>query len=237
VVILVGIFWNIWHTIQQRYGILRAYAARAKSGPESARRDFWVLWTLLFAVVALVPVLQRQSLTLHPLTARVGRFLAPWTSTLAFSSFSALAAGVAIVGLFLWARAELRTRRSASPRLVFLTSTVALLSIFVLHGPIIGYLCFGTAHALEYLAFVHHFGQSKYRGQQDSGIVGRLLRRPALSAPLLMGSLVVLYVTLREFRSTDVYITYYLATSWLHFLYDGWIWKLRRPEVAAPISA
>ena len=26
---------------------------------------------------------------------------------------------------------------------------------------------------------------------------------------------------------TEVYLAYYVGSSMLHFLYDGWIWKLR----------
>ena len=41
VLVTIGV-WNVWHTIQQRYGILRAYAGKAKGGLEQrahGRRD------------------------------------------------------------------------------------------------------------------------------------------------------------------------------------------------------
>jgi hypothetical protein len=40
----------------------------------------------------------------------------------------------------------------------------------------------------------------------------------------------------RDYRATLFFPVYYSATSLLHFLYDGWIWKVRRPEVARPLG-
>src|SRR5262249_45674808 len=49
--------WNVWHVIQQRYGLLRAYAARARGGletREASRRDFRMLWAAVLLTVPLV---------------------------------------------------------------------------------------------------------------------------------------------------------------------------------------
>jgi hypothetical protein len=98
----------------------------------------------------------------------------------------------------------------------------------------VGYLVFGVAHAIEYIAFVHHFGEKKYAGHTGS-LAGRFLgdiRR----APLLLAPLLLTYLLLREHRFTLAYLIYYSTASALHFLYDGWIWKVRTPEVARPLG-
>jgi hypothetical protein len=111
-----------------------------------------------------------------------------------------------------------------------------LLGVFVVHGPIVGYLCFGVAHALEYVAFVHHFGQQKFAQSGAPGLTAALLRRPLLTAPLVIGVLLGAFILLGDHRTADVYLVYYMGTSLLHFLFDGWIWKVRRPEVRRPLG-
>jgi hypothetical protein len=139
-----------------------------------------------------------------------------------------------------WLRHELRADlalRARVPRWLFLASTLGLFAVFVVHGPIVGYLCFGVAHALEYVAFVHHFGQQKFaRGPDIRSPAAALLRRPLHTAPLLIGGLLLAFVLLYDQRRADVYLVYYMGTSVLHFLFDGWIWKVRRPEVRAPLG-
>ena len=48
------------------------------------------------------------------------------------------------------------------------------------HGPITGYLCFGVAHAVEYVFFFHVFGQRKFAGRPpaERGVAAKLLARP-----------------------------------------------------------
>jgi hypothetical protein len=129
------------------------------------------------------------------------------------------------------------TWRERVPRLSFLASTIALLIVFVVHGPIIGYLCFGTAHAIEYVFFLHHFGRRKFAQRpDDTGVVARMLRHPLRWAPVLVGSLLAAFLLLRDVQDTEAWLVYYTATSLLHFLYDGWIWKVRKPEVARPLG-
>ncbi|MCA9692024.1 MAG: hypothetical protein R3A51_03295 [Nannocystaceae bacterium] len=235
--------WNVWHTMMQRYGILRIYAGKAGRGLElraHARRDLALLWTLV-GLVACLALLFRQSTFAGSGNAR--RVLAALSSVSSGPGSWALLAGAlavtAAVG-FRWARHEFAAPlpwRLRLPRLLFLGSTACLLLVFIVHGPIVGYLCFGVAHALEYVAFFHHFGQRKFAQRPDDrGLVARLLRRPMLYAPLVIGLLLAVFVALVDYRKTHVYVIYYIGTSMLHFLFDGWIWKVRKPEVRAPLG-
>jgi hypothetical protein len=230
--------WNIWHVIQQRYGLLRAYGARAGGGletREAARRDFWLLWSAVLACAPLVLVLQRATFAARPEAERAMTILAPFLdgSGPAIVAVAAVAAFAVAAGV--WARGEVRARpRARAARYVFLGSTFALLAIFVVHGPVVGYLVFGVAHSVEYVAFVHHFGERKY-GASGGSLAARALgdiRR----APLLLAPLFLAYVLLHAHRYSLAYITYFSTTSALHYLYDGWIWRLREPKVAAPLA-
>jgi hypothetical protein len=251
-IVAVGTTWNIWHTLQQRYGILRAYGGRAQHGLETrahARRDFWLLWSWVAVVVVLVLGYQRRTFSQHKSTWYIEQQLGPYFATPVATALSAAVVLATLVLTLNWLRHELNAAvplKQRSARVVFLFSTILLLSVFAWHGPIVGYLCFGVAHALEYLAFVHHFTQRKYVGGADNsvpmgsgvpaGVAATLFSQPALSVPLLIGGLIAAYLLLRSYRGTDAYVVYYITTSFLHFLYDGWIWKVRTQPIAKPLG-
>ncbi|MEZ4380213.1 MAG: hypothetical protein R3A79_02605 [Nannocystaceae bacterium] len=62
------------------------------------------------------------------------------------------------------------------------------------------------------------------------------MRRPWLFGTLLSGALVLLFSLLVDHRRSDVYLVYYMGTSLLHFLFDGWIWKVRKPHVGGHLG-
>lgn len=236
--------WNVWHTIQQRYGILRIYAGKAGAGLEArttAGRDRLMVWSMV-ALVAVVLLAFRTSTFDGHVQARLALdVLRPLTSSPAFVGIALVVLAVVGVIAVRWIQGERRaalTLRQRAPRLVFFASTLALFAVFVVHGPIVGYLSFGAAHAVEYIAFVHHFGERKFGARkQDRSLAAMLFARPIVVAPVLIGGLGLVYFSLQGYADSDTYLAYYVGTSMLHFLYDGWIWKVRRPEVADPLGA
>ena len=241
VLVVVGL-WNVWHTVMQRYGILRVYAGRSGGGLAArahGRRDLALLWSTVVLTAAVVVALRAETFAGHPNAARVLRV---FEGGLGGSGLGILLAGVGVVWLAVfarWLRHELRAEPIAGrgPRILFLASTASLFAVFIVHGPIVGYLCFGVAHALEYVAFVHHFGERKFaRDPAQRGLVARWMRQPWIFGPLLSGALLLLFFVLRDYRRTDVYLAYYMGTSALHFLFDGWIWKVRTPAVGAHLG-
>ncbi len=230
--------WNVWHTLMQRYGISRIYAGKYGNGLQDrshGKRELALMWALVALVGALALMFRASTFAGVRNARKVYSTFEPLIHGVAGWTVLALVSGIVLGLAVRFFRHEFAARRPARdrlPRLLFLGSTVCLLAVFVIHGPIVGYLCFGVAHALEYVAFVHHFGQKKFARATESGIVAGLLRRPLVFAPLVIGLLVTAYLLLRDYRRTDVFLVYYTGTSLLHFLYDGWIWKVRKPEVA-----
>lgn len=242
VLVVVGT-WNVWHTVMQRYGIGRIYAGKARRGLETrahGRRDLALLWSAVVLTAVITTMFRPATFAGIGNARKLLRALDPlvhgplgWTVLAA----SGLAATIALVA---WIRHEGRAPlelRERAPRLNFLASTAALLLVFVVHGPVIGYLCFGVAHAVEYVFFFHVFGRKRFAGRPPAqlGLAGRMLARPLLWGPLLALALTGLFFALVDHRKTEPYLVYYTATSLLHFLYDGWIWKVRKPEVRSAL--
>jgi hypothetical protein len=243
-VLIVTGAWNIWHTIMQRHGITRIYAGKAGGGLQTrahARRDLALLWSAAALTAVLTAMFRGSTFAGIGNARRLLRVIDPlahgavgWTIL------------VAVVSATLWVGARwLKFERAATltlaqriPRLNFMLSTAGLLAVFVVHGPVTGYLCFGVAHAIEYVFFFHVFGQRKFAGRpaDELGLAGRALARPLLWGPVIAVVLAGVFVLLKDQRGSEPYLVYYTATSLLHFLYDGWIWKVRKPEVARPLG-
>lgn len=231
--------WNVWHVVQQRYGLMRVYAGRSRGGlesRESARADRALLWSSVLVMICATALGHADMLDGVPQAALLLSVIGPLLADPIV--LSALAAALLLWGVVFWRwlRIERRSTPSARwPRWIFGLSTVALFAIFVVHGPVVGYLVLGVAHSLEYLAFVYQFSEKKY--QRGTSNTAALLLGSVRRAPILLLPLIVSHVFLYEHRYALAYVTYYTTTSILHYLYDGWIWKLRQPRVAQPLEA
>jgi hypothetical protein len=241
VVFAVLLAWNVWHTLLQRHGIARAYAVKGGGGLEErahGRRDLHMLLALA-ACTSVVVMLFRQN-TFYGRTQRtlstVHVVVAQQHPAIGWALL-VVAGLVAAAQVLAWMRAEARARPrfGRTPRLVFWASSLCLLGVFVVHGPVVGFLVFGFAHSIEYLLFVHLFSRRRIaRGETSPSL--RLFGKPV---PLVVVSaiLLALFVAARQVWTVPLFAVYYSTTSALHFFYDGLIWKMRRPEVRAPIVA
>ncbi len=242
IIIIIVAFWNIWHVIMQRYGILRVYAGRSKGGIEQhahGRRDLFLLWSFVVVIICGAALYQRPSFATLGKARFVMKALSFVDQNFLLWLIPTIVGITALIALVWWLRNELAAElswRQRVPRWTFLISTLTLLAIFVIHGPIVGYLCFGMAHAVEYIAFVHLYGHGKYQDRNNRDVAAFCFRSALKGAPLLIAGMGLTYYLLLNLRGTDFYIVYYSGTSLLHFLYDGWIWKVRKPEVARPLG-
>ncbi|MFI5301451.1 MAG: hypothetical protein ACHREM_25470, partial [Polyangiales bacterium] len=242
--------WNVWHAVMQRFGLSRIYAGRAGAGLQDhrhAQREFGLLWSAVLLVVVAVPTLRIETLIGHPATEGVLKVIRPALTGPAPKIWLACASALFLVRLAIWARFEIAaslTFAERLPRLTFLASTLALLAIVVVYGPIVGYLVFGFAHAAEYIAFVHHFAERKFARPpsgappSDVGLAARVLRHPLGSSLVIVPGCVALYIFLRrhELTLTPVFVVYEVSFAMIHFAYDGWVWKARDPAVSRPLG-
>jgi hypothetical protein len=225
--------WNIWHVLMQRHGIARAYAARSGGAlmeRAHGRRDLALLASWILATAGLVIVFKQD--TFYGPAKRAFAKIA-FVNDVPFAKYLLVIVPLALAAyaLVVWLRAELPSARI--PRLTFIFSSACLLLVFVVHGPIVGYIVFGFAHSVEYILFVYLFSQKRVnKGERAWGV-----RALGTSLPIVGVSLVLfaLFLGAREIWTVPLFVAYYSTTSILHYVYDGLIWKMRRPKVRAPL--
>jgi hypothetical protein len=227
--------WNAEHTLMQRYGVMRIYGRKA--GDDHGRLEkpmliAWLVAALLFiaAYVDLDRLIRRLG---------VGRTNATGIRTLATFNTSAaalfwLTAVGASVLTWRWWRAERAGGTTAAPKLIYTLGTFGLL-VMVMVDPLAGIAGYVAAHSIEYFGIVH----SSLRTRSDDAPVARLSRtawrRAALYAAYFAAIAILIRVTATPFHGR-IYAFAVLFLGALHIFYDGFVWKLRRPAVAASLG-
>jgi hypothetical protein len=251
----VAALWNVWHTLMQKFGILRMYAAKS-AVPVDARAPAWVDRLLVFGsfpVLALYLAPSQRGLvsTIHK---NVTQFILPLLDglTAARPYLLAPAALLSLGSMVTFLGYEWRANRLRSTtRLTMALSLVALNACFLFLSPIKVYIAYGFSHAIEYCVFVWAFLRRRYAKPQPARpLIQRVLAHPWLaygSFSLVVGGTYFFATYGRDFhlhdgriRVLDVGIqTWMFAfTIWhsmAHFYYDGFLWKMRAPELRASL--
>jgi hypothetical protein len=237
--------WQIYHTEQQRYGMLRIYGRKAGYG--SARLDRAILYApflLAFGVVGLLPSTRDQLRRFGkelggPNVDNINTVLNARALIVAATIPLAIAVAV-VVGLYARQERDAVRAGGANPaKWHYLVGTGAL-TVGLAVDPAAGLIAFVAAHALEYVVVVDRTLRRRYVESPDAGgppsllsvLAGSRNRRIAL----LIGFFALFAIVdlqLRGVLSANVYLVVVYTIGLLHFLYDGFIWKTRRPAVAA----
>ncbi|HEX5032841.1 MAG TPA: hypothetical protein VFW62_00045, partial [bacterium] len=230
-----SVAWTIYHTLMQKMGILRIYSRKAAYG--SARLDKAMVFSwfaFLFFACAASPAIERRAAKLSSAGRILKNLLEPVFPFLPYVAWLALA--FALIVTLLYLKTEWSARgRFHWPKNLFLLSILALYATF-LYDFLVGYAVFGFSHAIEYLAFVYIFAGRKYRARAPSSSwMAKAVNRQALSFGLFLVAMGLFFLPWR-FISKGTLQWYIVGSSFLHFIYDGWIWKVRDPQVAKPLG-
>ncbi len=233
---LVAGMWNAEHTLMQRYGVLRIYGRKAGDDHGSLEKPMLIVWlvTALAFIGAYVDLEQLVlKLGLDETNARGVRLLDPLRTPATVLFWVGVVASVALT--VRWWRAERSLGAMASPaKHLYALGTLGLV-VVVMIDPIAGVAGYVAAHAIEYFAVVHR----SLRTRRDDAPVA-----VATSTPRRRGGIYVLYFALiaaivvgtaLPFNGR-LYAFAILFFGALHILYDGFVWKLRRPNVAASLG-
>ena len=247
------VLWLIYHTVMQKYGILRIYSA--KSGVEAKvprwvdRALVWcwfpmvIVWAVTESPWAIVGHLDRVAPGVSSLVYPViDLFTAHATSWFAIAS-AAIAGGF---GAFLYYEWSLHRLRNA-PRLAFAAGTALLYASVFWIGVVGLYTAFAVTHCIEYMTFLWAFQRQRFPGQSsEAPLLSRMLQWPVLyygGVALFVGAVffVARYSSFYFGIAPDSLALfgvplyswafwYSIVQAFLHFYYDGFLWKMR-PEL------
>ena len=244
--------WNIWHTLSQKYGILRIYSAKARdeqatSVPGWVDRLFVMGWLPL--VVTYVAPRFTEEILREFRVARI--FLNPFMEWLNVAQPVGvpLSTAIAIASLVIFVAFEWRVHRLRNwPRLSMAIGMASLWFCFVVFDPIKVYLAFAFSHGLEYMVFVWAFQRRRYAEvRSPQPLMARLLEHPWIAYPLYTLALGGVYILFQDWQDHEFWrvpsrrvldlkigkwVFYWgVFQSLLHFYYDGFLWKTRQPSV------
>ena len=239
------LLWGFWHGLMQVYGFLRIYDAKVGSTqPLTANLDFamvfaWFGLALLLSggrVAGIVRTFYASGGPLIPIDA-IEATRALWIT------------GTAVVtGAYLWNMArEWRGGRPPSPvKLATLTTSVGFYwyAMVAIHDPILGVALFEVFHDVQYLAIVWAYNGRLVQRGATLGRFTRFLFRSRWPLVALYVSLVLGYgalgLAVPELIERKVVPPslqgLVIASAFLHFYFDGFIWKVRQQSTRAGLD-
>jgi hypothetical protein len=248
IIIPVAAGWNTVHTLQQRYGLARIYGRKAGYG--SARLDRLVLYAWMVAALLVVAANPDTLHLVHRVAlggvngggVRLLTDVRPWA--LALLVPAALTA-LALTGAIVRQEAAQLGRRgpplggppaAANPaKWLYQASSLALIASIAV-DPAAGFIAYVGAHAVEYFVVAYKTTERRYSGRRDRpSLLGRAARTTGGRLACLgavAGAALVAHTRLHG----DVFDVVLYTVGVLHFLFDGFIWKLRKPAVAADFA-
>ncbi|MCA9167418.1 MAG: hypothetical protein KDB23_07100 [Planctomycetales bacterium] len=223
--VLIDFLWNAWHFGSQHGGILRIYGRMGGGGHPALER--WAFRTYVIYV-----------------SIRAAAWATGWTEQypaaqrgLEWLDWGILLAPASLVILELIDRPWQRLGK-----LVYLISAVSMYAVllyairstdrFLVITMAVAYAAF---HAVEYFAIVTFYAQRRSKSGSPAGAF-RLMARNwlrVLAVYLIVSGMVLQYLD-REWR--EWYIGLNLWAAFLHYAYDGMIWKLRRVDTAKALA-
>lgn len=243
-IVLVAAIWGWWHYMAQAYGFMRIYDAKVGSFSPVTR---WLDKALCVTWFAAPVLLARNALPVFlDLFYKCGGPIIPATvitavRTAAIGLTCLVTALFVLHTLFLYCSG----RASSSVKLMLMFSTFGFYwySLATVENVLVAYALFELFHDVQYLTIVWVFNCGRAERDAQVGGFTRFLFRKR-------GWLIVLYVALvYAYGSLDYSVKgisngllkqtllgVFLASTLLHYYYDGFIWKLREGSTRQPLG-
>ena len=237
VVTVLVVFWDVYHSALQTFGLARIYDRNAGNDPEVGRALDLGLNVLLYAGpivagAAMLPHFGRFEVFEDVDATFFTRIPAFMTGNQRYFAWTVLVAGTvyAIVYVIAYARLRARGYRISVPK-VFLLASTGLCSIWAW-----GFNPWGQAffimnvfHAVQYLALVWWSENASLRR-------GLRLDRARLGKPIALAlflGVTLAYGGWTELVRDDDRLRWSLVqvVALMHFFYDGFIWSVRKKQI------
>jgi uncharacterized membrane protein YidH (DUF202 family) len=238
VAVIAGL-WNAEHTLMQRYGVMRIYGRKVGDSNGALEKPMLIAWLLtaltylggyvdLKAIVARIDMGGTNANSVHQLD-RVSSFVAVlfWPSLI-----------VSAVLATRWVLAERAAGRANTLAKHWYVAATFGLVIAVVVDPIAGVFGYIAAHSIEYFGIVHSSLRRRAATGDPSPIAratSSAARRAVVYASYAIAIGGMIYVSW-TFWDGKLYAFLVLFFGALHILYDGFVWKLRRPATAASLG-
>jgi tetratricopeptide (TPR) repeat protein len=235
--------WGTWHGAMQVHGFARIYDAKAgNTGTWAARLDqalalSWFVTVLAWSAGSVTWVLD----------ALLKSGVPPVSAATVEAVRLALFAATGAITLAWLVRTALTWRR-APPSLLKLALLASALGFFAwanlfFTDRLLAVVLFETFHDVQYLSIVWLFNRRRAASDPQAGPFTRLLFRPRalllvayVALCFAYGSLNVVQVKLPQQQLATVLAGVLAASGFLHFYYDGFIWKLRESDTRAGLG-
>jgi len=222
---LIDYVWNGWHFASQHVGVLRIYGRKLGDGPVPLERHG--LRAFIFYVIL-----------------RTAGWSTGWLESDDLGALALSCADIAfgLLGAAVLAGELLAPAARRYPKRIYLASVAALYGILLLAlslrwnvGITVLTVASAAFHAIEYLALVTH-----YAWQRNAVGSPGLFRTVASYWVLLLAAyLLAIGVLDWLLRSANLgwWVGMNVWAAFLHYSYDGMIWKLRKPATAQALGA
>ncbi len=236
--------WSIWHVMMQHFGFLRIYDARAGSVDARTARLDWAVSLGGFASI----VLASPEYT-HNLLAVAAETTGRAAPAAVVRGVQWVVWGLTAAATVGWvANAALAWRAGRPPSLVkavlLVTTTAFLWFVWVRLGDLIlGLAIWEIFHDLQYFALTWVYNRRLVeRGEGTTRFMNFLFRRrmPLVGLYLLgiaaYGGSSYFFVQGTAAPLQTVLLAFVFTSTFLHYYYDGFIWKVRQPRTRAGLG-
>lgn len=223
--VLVDFIWNAWHFASQHGGILRIYGRMGGGGrPVLERWGFrvFVTYTAL-----------RTAGWITGLTE---------TSPMARNLMNSLDMGVLVLPAMLLGLELLDRPWQRRGKVLYLTSVISMYTVLLFairsgdHYLVIAMSAASAAfHAVEYMAIVTYYAWRRRESGSEAGPFRKMTRHWLRILAIYMITLGVIS-QYADRNMKELYMGLNLWAAFLHYAYDGMIWKLRRAGTAQTLN-
>jgi tetratricopeptide (TPR) repeat protein len=242
--------WDLWHFFMQHFGFMRIYELkRRRPSLLSARLDWllsaaWLSYVVIASPHYLINFLERC----HRYGFGLYAWIDPeWVQVL-ITWVGWGTAAITLCYLLNLAREQRKGVPIVWPKLAITAVTfgTSYYAYIVLQDILLGYAIIAMAHDIQYYAIVwiYNHGVLKRSEALGASFFRYLFRDGRFRIVLIYAGLILAYGGVEVLaRSTQNYLVYDLvkvliATSaFLHYYYDGFMWKVRRKEIRQNLAA
>lgn len=234
---VISVFWDVYHTAQQNFGLGRIYDAKAGGNPNAGR----LLDRMMCHAMYIGPIMAGASFWEH--LSSLGNL-----ESIGFAAISALpqaaqghAATIRAVAITMMLAAcviylvgQWRLARAGNPVsphkvALMVSTTVVQIAAWGFCPPAIAFMIINLYHAVQYFGIV--WRQEGTKTASHLGVTSENFARP-LAIALIFAIPMLFGLMEASAKPAWNFITaFYLSVSLLHFWMDGFIWSVRKKTV------